>query len=70
MTDRSSELAAAILEHSKLIHVLTDRVERQRRAVTRLFYLVAVTLALQVFWILFTIVFKTAARPYGYGESG
>jgi hypothetical protein len=52
MSAQSTEIAAATLEHSERIRLLTDRVDKQRRSIVQLSYIVAVLLIIQVVGLL------------------
>jgi hypothetical protein len=47
MADTGPEIAAATLEHGERIRLLADRVDRQRRTITKLSYAVGILFALQ-----------------------
>jgi hypothetical protein len=63
MAEHSSELAAAVLEHSERIRLLTAGVERQGRSLRRLSYFVGFLIVLQILSLVFYQSVALFLRP-------
>ena len=48
MSAQTPEIAAATLEHSERIRLLTDRVDKHRRSIAKLSYLIAFLVLVQL----------------------
>jgi hypothetical protein len=63
MSANTPEIAAATLEHSERIRLLTNRVDKQRRSISKLSYAVGVLVVVQALELL-PVAMEKAGMPY------